>query len=157
MKNIDPSSSQEAYLYALRLLNARDYTAQRLAEKLTIKKFDESACNATLERLKTEGWLNDHRFAERFAETAVASGRFFGQRLRLEMKRRGFPGEIITAVLGQMTENHDEGAAIREILGQRFGTFCYTAADDREKRRVFSYLQRKGFGFSAIMSALKQE
>src|SRR5512137_2089476 len=85
LRSTEPSSPERAYLYALRLLNARDYTEARLREKLRGRGFDETDSQAALERMLAEGWMNDRRFAERFAESALASGRYYGIRLRQEM------------------------------------------------------------------------
>ena len=82
MRSSEPSSPERAYLYALRLLTARDYTVARLREKLRGRDLDEADVEAALERLVSEGWLDDRRFAERFAESALASGRYYGPRLR---------------------------------------------------------------------------
>lgn len=157
LKSTEPDSWQEAWKYALRLLNARDYTSQRLLGKLTDKGYDPAAAEQAIARLQQEGWLNDSRFALRFAEAAVAAGRYFGARLRLEMKRRGFPPDIIATTLEQVTEQHAAMDEIRSLLERRYGRFSYHSAADREKRRVLGYLQRKGFALSDILTCLKQD
>jgi regulatory protein len=145
----------QAYLYALRLLTARDYTEARLREKLRSKIYDSEDVDTVLDRLVTEGWVNDRRYAERFAESARASTRYVGQRLRQEMRRRGIPQEIVFEVMGRVFEDHDEVGDIQLILARRFGSFSFSNANDREKRRVTGFLQRRGFGLSAIMQAMR--
>lgn len=108
-------------------------------------------------RLQREGWLDDRRYAERFAESALSSGRFFGPRLRMEMRRRGFEAALVDDVLGGLQENLDEGSKISAIVERRYPGFRLSAAADREKRRIIGYLQRRGFGLSAIMKVLKGE
>ena len=154
-KSTDPSSPEQVYLHALRLLTARDYTEARLREKFRIRNYDEADIDAALYRLITEGWVDDRRFAERFAESAVASSRYFGQRLRQEMRRRGIPKEIVSEVLGRVLKDHDEADDIRLILARRFGAFSHSTASDKEKRRAFGFLQRRGFGLSSIWRAMR--
>jgi len=155
LKNTEPSSPERAYLYALRLLNARDYTEARLREKLCSREFAESDIEAALGRMVAEGWVNDLRFAERFAESALASGRYYGHRLRQEMRRRGIPPEMVSDVLGRIMGDHDECQDMRVVFERRFSGFSYATASDKEKRRAIGYLQRRGFGFSAIMQILQ--
>lgn len=155
--NSDPASGRSAYQYALRLLNARDYTVKRLHEKLTAKEYEATACRIALEQLQSEGWLNDLRYAERFAESAVSSGRYFGQRLRMEMKRRGFAREVVDSVLEQVRQCGDEDREILKILQRRYAGFSYGDATEKEKKRIIGYLQRKGFGLSAIFKVMKSE
>lgn len=155
LKNSDPSSPEKAYQYALRLLTARDYTEARLREKLRGREFGEPDVAATLERMVSEGWVNDRRFAERFAESALASGRYYGSRLRQEMRRRGLPPELVSEVLGRVMEERDECQDMRAVFERRFGGFSYASASDKEKQRAIGFLQRRGFGFSAIMQILR--
>jgi regulatory protein len=137
------------------LLAARDYTEARLREKLAGKGFSETDAEETLARLLSEGWVNDRRFAERFADSAMASGRYYGSRLRQEMRRRGLSTDLVAEVLGSLMQEHDEDRDIQTVFQRRFSGFSFKTANDKEKRRAMGYLQRRGFGFSAIMKALK--
>jgi regulatory protein len=155
LKNSEQSSPEKAYQYALRLLTARDYTEARLREKLRSREFCEADLDAALARMTSEGWLNDCRFAERFAESALASGRYYGPRLRLEMRRRGLQQDLVSEVLGRALAEQDETEDVRAIVERRFSGFSFSSASDREKRRAIGFLQRRGFSLSAIMRALR--
>jgi regulatory protein len=154
-KSSEPSSPERARLYALRLLAARDYTVARIKDKLRSKGFAEPDLDEAVSRLEAENWISDRRFAERFAESALDSGRFFGQRLKLEMRRRGISDDLAGEVIGRFTEEYDECREVRSVLERRFPVFLFSTAPDRDKRRVLGFLQRRGFGFSAIMRAMK--
>jgi regulatory protein len=155
LRSSEPSSPERAYLYALRLLTARDYTVARLREKLHGREFDESDIETALMRMVSEGWVDDRRYAERFAESALASGRYYGPRLRQEMRRRGVPPELVSEVLGRVLMERDETGEVRAIVDRRFSGFSFSTASDREKRRTVGFLQRRGFSLSAIMRALR--
>jgi len=155
LRSSEPSSPERAYLYALRLLTARDYAVARLREKLRGRGFDDTDVEAALGRMESEGWVDDRRFAERFAEGALASGRYYGPRLRQEMRRRGVPPELLSEVLGRVLGERDETEEVRAIIERRFSGFSFSSASDREKRRTVSFLQRRGFSLSAIMRALR--
>ncbi|MBC7962664.1 MAG: regulatory protein RecX [Steroidobacteraceae bacterium] len=154
-RSTEPQTAESAYQYALRLLTGRDYTSARLLGKLSGRGVCELDAEATLVRLQNEGWLNDRRYAVRFAEAALADARFYGPRLRQEMRRRGFEAGLVDDVLGGLQEYLDEGAGIRAILERRYPDFRFPAATDRDKRRIIGYLQRRGYGLSAIIQALK--
>jgi len=155
LRSSEPSSPERAYLYALRILTARDYTVARLREKLLGRGFDGSDAEAALGRMLSEGWVDDRRFAERFAESALASGRYYGPRLRLEMRRRGLQPELVSEVLGLVLAERDEAEEVRAIVERRFSGFSFATASDREKRRATGFLQRRGFSLSAILRALR--
>lgn len=155
LRSSEPSSPERAYLYALRLLTARDYTVARLQEKLRDRGLADPDVEAALGRMVTEGWVDDRRFAERFAESALASGRYYGPRLRQEMRRRGLPPELVSEVLGRVLRERDETEEVCAIVERRFSGFSFSSASDREKRRAVGFLQRRGFSLSAIMRALR--
>jgi regulatory protein len=157
LKSYEPSSPERAFQDALTLLVARDYTTAKMREKLAARGLNEAAVETAVVRLEREGWLSDRRFAERFAETAVAGSRFFGPRLRLEMRRHGVPAELIDEVLGRLRQERDEQDDLRCVMERRFPGFSFFAASEREKRRVIAFLQRRGFGLGAIMKVLKVE
>jgi regulatory protein len=155
LKNTDTPSQGGAWQYALKLLAMRDYTLARLKAKLSSRDYDETDIEAALGRLEAEGWINDRRFAERFAESAVCSGRFYGLRLRHEMLRRGFPTAIVDEVLRQVGGEYDADEQIHALLVRRFSGFSYSSSTDKERRRVMGFLQRRGFGISATIRAMK--
>jgi regulatory protein len=157
LKSSEPSTPERAYQYALRLLTARDYTEARLREKLCGRDFEDADVEAALGRMVTESWLDDRRYAERFAEGALASGRYYGPRLRMEMRRRGVPPEMVSEVLGRVLAERDEVEEVSTVIERRYSGFSFSTASDREKRRVVGYLQRRGYSLSAIMRALRAQ
>lgn len=154
-RSTEPSSPERARQYAFRLLAARDYTSAGLREKLRAREFAEADLDSAVAGLEDEGWICDRRFAERFAESALASGRFLGSRLRQELRRRGVADDLVSEVIGATAKEFDEVEQARALIEKRFPRFSSAAADDREKRRLFGYLQRRGFGFTAIMAAIR--
>jgi regulatory protein len=156
-KNSEPLTAEQIYQYALRLLTGRDYTVARLRRKLASREVAEQDVENTILRLQREGWLDDARYAASFAGSALSSGRYYGVRLRMEMRRRGFTADVVTETLAPLLAESDEISEVRSAAERRYPGFSYSAASDRDKRRVLGFLQRRGFGFSAIMRALKAE
>jgi len=157
LKNTDLLSPDKLYQYALRLLTGRDYTVARIRQKLLTRTVDGQDTEALILRLQREGWLDDSRYAERFAESAVTDGRFYGARLRQEMRRRGFSADVVNEVVTPLMAGSDEISEIRAAMERRYPGFSYSEASDRDKRRVVSFLQRRGFGLSAIFRALRTD
>ena len=157
LRSTEPPTADQSYAAALRLLTGRDYTVSAMRRKLLVRGTDHSDCETVLDRLQREGWLDDSRYAGRFAGAALASGRYYGVRLRMEMRRKGFTSEVIAEALDPLLAEHDEAAEVRVAMKRRYPGFSYGAADDRERRRVVGFLQRRGFGLSVIFRALRAE
>ena len=156
-KNTEPLSSDQAYQYTLRLLTGRDYSTSGISQKLSAREVFGQDAEAVINRLQREGWLNDQRYAERFAASALSSGRYYGARLRMEMRRRGFTADVVNETLVPLLAECDEISEAKSAAERRYPGFSYSTASDRDKRRVVGFLQRRGFGFSAIMRALRAD
>ena len=156
-RNTEPLTLENAYQYILRLLTGRDYSVARVRQKLALREVAEQDLDTLILRLQHEGWLDDRRYAARFAEAAISSGRYYGVRLRLEMRRRGFTPDVVNETLAPLLAESDEISEVRLAVERRYPGFSYSATSDRDKRRVVGFLQRRGFGFSSIMRALRTE
>ncbi len=156
-RNTEPLSSGQAYQYALRLLTGRDYSVTGIRRKLAGRDVSEDDLDTVIHRLQSEGWLDDRRYAERFAAGALTSGRYYGVRLRSEMRRRGFTPEVVTETLASLLAEIDEISEVRSAAERRYPGFSFSEATDRDKRRIVGFLQRRGFGISAIMRALRYD
>lgn len=129
-------------------------TAADLGRRLHMRGFDRDAVEAVLVRLRQERYLDDRRYAERFLETARENGRYVGGRLRQELARRGVPRELLTELLAGPEQATDETALARQVVQRRYGGFDPACADDRERRRIAGFLQRRGFRPAVIRSIL---
>lgn len=139
---------------AVRLLAGRDYTALALQRKLQLRKFTSVDAKAVVERLAREGFLDDQRYAERFVAAARESGRFTGYRLRQELQRRGVASELVDELLRESPDAIDELKHALALVSRRYSGFDPLLADDRERRRVAGFLQRRGYRNDVIRSVL---
>ena len=143
---------ERAYTLALGLLARRDHGAAELARKLALKRLPVEVIEETVERLRRIGYLDDQRYARQWAESALRSGRAFGPRLRLELLRRGVAEETVAEVLAELVPIDSEDALVRTILARRFPAFDPRQSPEGERRRVFAYLQRRGFSARTILN-----
>jgi regulatory protein len=85
----------------------------------------------------------------------MRQGRAVGRRLFLELCRRGVSRDIAEELLSSSEGDYDERAAVRELLARRYPSFDPASADSRERRRIVSWFQRRGFSLSAIFDSLR--
>lgn len=157
LKSSEPSSPERARQYALQLLADRDYTIAQLKQKLRTRHFTDTDSDQAIAGLERENWISDRRFAERFAESAQANGRYFGIRLKLEMVRRGIPELLASEIIDNISRDRDENEVAQQVLSKRFPGFMFDMANDGEKRRVLTFLQRRGFRASVALRAMRAD
>jgi regulatory protein len=141
---------QQAFAQAVRLLSRRDHSVAELRGKLTRRGHAPAAIAAAIDRLTSLGYLDDRRFATAWAGAALRSGRGVGARLRLELQQRGVAADLIAETLEHLAEEHDERQVLAQLVSRRFARFDPATADDRERRRVYAFLQRRGFALTTI-------
>lgn len=146
--------ADKVFAYALRALTRRDHTVAELERKLRDRGVPADAGAEVVARLQRAGYLDDRRFAERWAESAVRNGRGYGQRLRLDLARRGVDREIAADVVAAVSAAYGETETLAALVTRKFAAFDPQAASDRDKRRVIAYLQRRGFSTAAIFDFL---
>lgn len=148
--------SSAAYLAALKLLTGRDYTRLALLRKLRQRGFQADEAQVTADRLAAEGYLQDQRYAERIVAMARESGRYTGIRLRQELQRRGVPSEIVAEVLQDAPDAAHEQEQALGLVTRRFTGSALRTDDERTRRRIAGFLQRRGYGSDVIRSVLQQ-
>lgn len=148
------SHPRDCYQAALRLLTGRDYTVLALQRKLLQREYDIAEITGVIERLVFEGYLQDRRYAERFIMSARESGRFVGYRLQQELRRRGVPADLISELLQEPLDYDDQLERAREMIARRYSGFDPQTADDRERRRIAGFLQRRGYQGEVIRHLL---
>ena len=154
MRSIVTDSAVQTYQAALRLLTGRDYTVATLRRRLEQRGHAPEQVAEAVARLVAEHFLDDYRYGERLIDQCRDSGRYVGYRLRQELKRRGVPAEVAAELLAEPLENGEEFALARHLISRRYAGFDPGASDDRDRRRVIGFLQRRGFGVEVIRQLL---
>jgi regulatory protein len=141
-----PTATQRALGYLVR----REHSRQELARKLQARGVDPGETDATIERLASEGWQDDARFAESLVRMRTAAG--YGPRhIRAELGTHGLDGEAIARAMATFEGDWDELA--RDLVRRRFGEAG--PRDLRERRKAGELLMRRGFEGDSIRSATR--
>ena len=149
------SNASELFARALRILGRRDHSEAELRQKL--EKFDylAPAIDEVIERCYSYNYLNDERYAQAKSREMLRNGRGVGPRILLELRRRGIKEDLAYAALLSAAEEIPPEEVFLQQLERRFAGFNYAEASDKERRRVISYFQRRGFDLGTIFSLLK--
>lgn len=131
---------------AVGLLGARDRSESEVVSRLTMAGFGTEVVTGTVQWLRERGYLDDERFATRYAAEKSRGG-WAARRIRSELLRRGIDRELIDGALAQETGDPEAAlrgdAALLEALRRRFST--QMACDPgTATRRIAGYLARRG-------------
>jgi regulatory protein len=132
---------QRALDLAYRALGRRERTVVELRAYLEGKRVEPEAIEEVVAELKTTGFLDDARFAARFAEDKRTLEQWGRERIDRDLCRRGVPRELVEATVGSHDRDDDLGAAL-ELLARRVPE---PPVDERGRDRAWRMLVRKGY------------
>ena len=104
------------------------------------KRVGPEAIEHAVEELAAAGFLDDARYAERFAEDKRGIEQWGTERIQRDLLRRGVPSQVVEEVVSQRDRDRELRAAV-ELLGARMAP----PVDDRERDKAWRLLIRKGY------------
>ncbi|MBR3096211.1 MAG: regulatory protein RecX [Clostridia bacterium] len=142
-------NARRAFNKASDLLSRRDHSEKELREKLRQKGFSEGADEA-IERLRGYGYVDDARFAARYAAELQRVKHYGKKRIEQELFRKGVDRAVIAETLEGLTFDADDLVSLieRKYAG-RLGT-------EKGVSQTVAALQRRGYGYREIKDALEQ-
>jgi len=141
---------QQAFDVAWRQLGHRDRTEAELVQAFLKARVEPALAEQVLGELREGGYVDDARFAQRFAEDRRRLDRWGAERIERRLRELGVARELIAAALG--ADAHDELAAAVELLERRFPE---PASTPRERDRQLGMLVRKGYDLELAYDALR--
>lgn len=133
---------------AMALLSHKDRTRWELADKLKQAGFDEEVAEDALAYVEGFHYIDDLRYATRFAEIYCESRSI--RRIRQDLEKRHVPEEYIEIAL-ESIHMDDSGAlqkAVKKLLKDG------EAVTYEEKQKIAAKLYRKGFRVGDIFREL---
>lgn len=140
----------EALGRAYRYLGHRDRTAAELRAHLLAKGIRGDVVEAALAELVEQGYVDDARFALRFAEDRRTLDAWGAERIERRLTVLGVAPEHVAAAVAQGAES--ELAAAVALLRRRFPA---APGSDRERERALGLLVRKGYDLELAYDAVR--
>ena len=140
---------EQAFDAAWRFLAHRDRTEAEIRARLERNDVEPELIEEVLDELREGGYVDDARFARRFAEDRRNLDGWGNERIERRLLELGVDREHIRPALG----DHDELAAACELLARRFPTPPDTP---RDRERALGMLIRKGYELELAHDALRR-
>ena len=138
--------NEEVKARAFRIVEKREVSRKMLIDKLTEKGASPEDAQEVADRLCELRVIDDGRFAGMIVRHYAGKG--FGlRRIQEELYRRGIDRELWDAALEELPEDDDN---VYRLLCRRLRTDDSTEA----QKKAIAALQRRGFGWNEIRSAL---
>jgi regulatory protein len=151
------AAALKTYDRALNVLAFRARSSVELRRTLVRKGEDAAHVDAAIARLTAAGLLNDADFARQFARAKVAGQGHSRRRLQQELFRKGVARELADEAIAETMADEavDEDAMIERAARKKLRTLGKLDAPTR-KRRLFSYLARRGYEMDDIRRVMDE-
>ena len=150
MRKTEFEPEKRAYSKAVWLLGRRDHTRKELFDKLR-RDYEEEPARLAVEKLADLGYLDDEETARKLAVYLITRRYFSPKRAVQELVFRGIDRELAQHIC------EDQEVDIKEqILDLLNGKYANKLADEKSVRRTIANLQRLGYEFGDIKSALNE-
>ena len=143
---------QHAREVAWTALNRRDHTVAELARVLGRKRVEPAVIDAVVGELCEQGYLDDARFAHRFAEDRRRLDGWGAERIEQRLRALGVDAAHVAAAVS--TQDHEgEMDAALALLRRRFPD---PPATPRDCERALGVLVRKGYELELAHDAIRR-
>jgi regulatory protein len=149
---LDPAARlQHALDLAYRFLARRERTAVEVRRHLEAKRVGPATIEATVAKLEHQGYVDDARYAHRFAEDRRTLDGWGAERIERRLLAAGVDASLVAAALAARGGGDELEAAVA-ILRRRYPR---PPADDRGRERALGVLVRKGYELELAYDAVR--
>lgn len=143
--------TKRAKLRALHLLENMDRTESQLRTKLKQGQYTDDIVDQAIDYVKSFGYMNDLEYARRYISSKNKTKSKW--EIHAGLCQKGVNHQLVDQAIEEFFEEHNDMEAIRSILKKK--RFDPEKADDKEKQRISSYLNRKGFRYDDIRQVIQ--
>ena len=147
----DVEELDRALGFAYRHLGRRARTVAEVRGHLRARGVSAATSAAAIEALSDQGYLDDARFAARFAADRRALDAWGSQRIERRLLELGVAADLVAAALAALDPGDELRAAV-ELLERRVPT---PPQDDRARNRALGLLVRRGYELELAHDAVR--
>jgi regulatory protein len=144
---------------ALRYLETRPRTQKEIETRLARDGYGEDVAEKVVEKLIALGLIDDAQFAAQWieAKTRLTGSRPAGKRrLTSDLYRKGVDKDTIEEAVASVDEDAEIALARAALRGRLKTLPTDPEALFAEKRRLASFLARRGFGWDTVSKVLRE-
>jgi regulatory protein len=145
------SEVERALDIAYRTVARRERTVAELRTCLERKRVEPPAIDQAVDALTEAGFLDDARYARRFAEDKRELEQWGSERIGRDLQRRGIASDLIEAAVSDRPRGAEIETALL-LLDRRVGA---PLRDDRDRERAWRMLVRRGYATELAYEAIR--
>jgi len=154
---IEAETKKEAKEIALRFLSYRMRSEKEVRDKLKKKEFAEDLIIEVIKDLKRVNLVDDYEFASAFIRDRISNNPRGKILLKQELWKKGIKKEIIEKSLREYFKDENLELILAKELLQKRKKRYENLDENVAKRRLMSFLLRRGFSYDIVKQVLRIE
>ena len=146
------SSQQRLTEYALKLLSYRPRSESEIRFRFKRKKITEDQTDQIIHKLKQLKLLDDVKFSQWWQENRDQFRPRSARILKLELRQKGVPEDIIKEVLDTSYEKELKRAL--NAFNQKFKQIKKEAISQKQREKIIRFLGSRGFPWDIIKQVI---
>lgn len=142
--------------YLLKLLSRRDHARQELFVKAQRKDYPRETIQDVLDELEEKDFINDRRFAEKFAADKSRLNKWGPVKIRSHLMQKGISDRAISSSIDQAFEDLDMRETFLNLVLKKKRRFLREEDPYKRKKKVLDHLCRKGYKSGTVFKYLDE-
>ncbi len=151
VEGVSQREHERAIELAYRAVGYRERTVAELRTFLERKRVGPHAIDEAVAELSEAGFVDDARYATRFADDKRELERWGSERIARDLQRRGVSSDLIEAALAGRSRESELSTAVLVLEGR-----LAPPRDDRERDRAWGMLVRRGYQAEIAYEAVRR-
>lgn len=142
--------------YLLKLLGRRDHARKELLTKARKKDYPEEIVKSILDELEEKGYLNEESFAEKFTADKFNLNQWGPSKIKAHLYKKGISKHVIEKSISDYFQDLELRETYKNLVLKRKRRFLKEDNLLKRKKKIFDYLNRKGFKPNSIFKHMDE-
>jgi regulatory protein len=142
--------------YLMKLLARRDHARKELLTKARKKDHPEEVVIDILDELEKKGYLNEESFAEKFTADKFNLNQWGPSKIKAHLYKKGVSKQVIEKSIGNYFDDLELKETYKNLVLKRKRRFLKEENLLKRKKKIFDYLNRKGFKPDSIFKHMDE-
>lgn len=142
--------------YLLKLLGRRDHARKELLTKARKKDYPDEVVKSILDELEEKGYINEESFAEKFTADKFNLNQWGPSKIKAHLYKKGVSKHVIEKSIGNYFDDLELKETYKNLVLKRKRRFLKEENLLKRKKKIFDYLNRKGFKPNSIFKHMDE-
>lgn len=142
--------------YLMKLLGRRDHARKELLTKARRKDYPDEVIIDILDELEEKDYINEESFAENFTADKFNLNQWGPAKIKAHLFKKGIPKHIIDKTISSYFEDLELKETYKNLVLKRKRRFLKEENPLKRKKKIFDYLNRKGFRPNSIFKHMDE-